>query len=115
MLQEVAITNQLDWLKYIPSIPRQGHCLPDGFDAYLKLLLPVGIDHSIPLEEYSPKRSTVTEMNARAAFWRKYDISGPSETDDKLTPIRYAELAKIWNVPYDKDFTSESIVKACGE
>lgn len=115
MLQEVAITDQLNWLKQGPFTSGQGHWLPDGFDAYLKLLLPVGIDYSIPLEEYSPKRSTVAEMNARAAFWRKYDIGGPSSTADKLTPIKYSELAKIWDVPYDKDFTSGKIIKACGE
>lgn len=54
-------------------------------------------------------------MNARAAFWRKYDIGGLLATDDKLTPIKYSELAKIWNIPYDKDFTIEKIIKACGE
>ena len=115
MLQEIAITDQLDWLKHGPFTSGQGHWLPNGFDAYLKLLLPVGIDYSIPLEEYSPKRSTIAEINARAAFWRKYDIDGPSATDDKLTPIKYSELARIWNIPYDKEFTSEKIIKACGE
>lgn len=54
-------------------------------------------------------------MNARAAFWRKYDIGGPSATDDKLNLIKHSELAKIWDIPYDKDFTPEKIIKACGE
>ena len=115
MLQEVVTTDQLDWLKLPPAAPGQGHGLPAGFEAYLKLLLPIGIDRSIPLEEYSPKRSTVAEMNARAAFWRKYNIGGPSKTDAKLTPIKYSELATIWGVPYDKDFTPERITKAYGE
>lgn len=115
MLQEVVITDQLDWLKLHPATPGQGHALPTGFGAYLKLLLPVGIDHSIPLEEYSPKRSTVAEMKARAAFWRKYGIGDPLKTDTKLIHIKYSELAKIWSVPYDKDFTPERIIKAYGE
>jgi hypothetical protein len=115
MLQEVVIIDQLNWLKLHPVTSGQGHGLPIGFEAYLKLLLPIGIDRSIPLEEYSPKRSTVAEMNARAAFWRKYDIDGSSKTDDKLIPIKYSQLAKIWSIPYDKDSTPERIIKAYGE
>ncbi|MDJ0367749.1 hypothetical protein QMK33_21600 [Hymenobacter sp. H14-R3] len=114
-MQEVVIINQLDWLKNNACTLGRGHCLPAGFDSYLKLLLPIGIDHSISLAEYSPRRGTVAEMNARAAFWRKYDIGGPSASDDKLTSVKYSELAEIWNVPYNKDFTPDKIAKACGE
>lgn len=115
MLQEVAITTQLDWLQLPPCTPGRSHGLPNCFDVYLKLLMPIVIDYIIPLAEYSPKRHTIPQLNARAAFWRKYDIGGPSATDEKLTPIKYSELAKIWNVPYNKEFTADKIAEACGE
>ncbi|GAB3636783.1 hypothetical protein GCM10027422_23730 [Hymenobacter arcticus] len=115
MLQEVVIITQLDWLQLRSCAPGQSHRLPNCFNSYLKLLLPIRIDHNIPLAEHSSRRSTTPEVNARAAFWRKYDIGGPSATDDKLTPVKDSELAKVRNVPYNKDFTTENIAKKCSE
>ncbi|TDN37768.1 hypothetical protein E4631_02645 [Hymenobacter sp. UV11] len=105
MLQEVPLTDQLDWVSK----------LPQEFDVYLKILFPIGIDHHIPLEEYSFKRKTIAELNARAAFWRKYGIGSPAANDEGLTPIKYCELAQIWGIPYNDSFTPDHISARFGE
>jgi len=109
MLREIAITDQLDWLSNVPYTPGQPHWLPQGFEAYLKILFPIGIDHRILLEKYSFKSSSIAEMNAHAAFYRKYDLGGPTTTDDQLTHITYHALAQNWGIPYTSSFTPADI------
>jgi hypothetical protein len=75
----------------------------------LKILLPIGIDRRIPIAEYSFKSSSIAEMNAREAFYRKYDLGGPTATDDHLTPITYRELAQYWGIPYTSSFTPGNV------
>ena len=71
----VTITDQLTWLpdhagSAAPTVPG----LPAGYEAYLKLLPPLGIDRSVPIAEYSFARGSVAELNARVAFWNKHGI-----------------------------------------
>ena len=63
-LSQIAITNHLAWLPENTSgatATVQG--LPAGYGACLKLLLPLGIDSSVPVSDYSFARSTVAELN----------------------------------------------------
>jgi hypothetical protein len=114
MLQEVAITNQLDWLATVPGSEGQRHGLPKGFDKYLKVLLPLGIDRAVPIEQYSFRSNSIEAMNARAAFWNQYSIVQGQPLPERLERITYREVAKALDIPYDARFSAASISNAYG-
>jgi len=115
-LHLVSITEQLDWL----SINRKNAAknlfgLPLVFDAYLKILLPLGIDHSIPIATYSFAKRTVADLNFRAAFWNQHDIINGQPSPEHLESITYREVADILGLKYNSEFDSNSIRRFYGE
>jgi len=114
LLSRVAITSQLAWLPENASGAAALPGLPAGYGACLKLLLPLGIDASVPIADYSFARSTVAELNARAAFWNKYGIMAGQPTAGRLQPITHREVAATLDLPYDADFGRAAISQAYG-
>lgn len=113
--QRVAITNQLAWLPGdIGTAPTALSGLPTDYEAYLKLLLPLGIDSSVPIADYSFACSTVAALNARAAFWNNYGIVAGQPTAGRLQPITHREVAATLNLPYDANFGQAAISRAYG-
>ena len=113
-LSQVAITSQLAWLPENMSGATALPELPAGYGAYLKLLLPLGIDTSVPLADYSFARNTVAELNARAAFWHKHGIVMGQPTASRLQPITHRAVAAALGLPYDAAFSSAAIRQAYG-
>jgi|GEM_PF-2568057 len=114
-LQRVAITGQLAWLPSDTEIaPAALAGLPADYEAYLKLPLPLEIDTSVPIADYSFARSTVAELNARAAFWNKYGIVAGQPTASRLQPITCREVAASLDLPYNADFGRAAISRAYG-
>jgi hypothetical protein len=116
MLNSVPITDQLEWL------PLKGESkaadllgLPAAFDAYLKILPPLGIDRSIPITAYSFAKRTIIDLNARAAFWDKHGIINGKPGPGKLEKISYRELAAGLGLAYNSEFNSEIIRQFYGE
>ena len=113
--QPVALTDQLTWLPVAAGTSADAAPgLPIGYAAYLKVLPPLGIDHSIPIAEYSFAQKTVSELNARVAFWDKYGISQGQPAASKLVGITYREVATSLGLVYDAQFGSAAIVRAYG-
>jgi hypothetical protein len=115
-LQALSITDQLSWL---PTQPQQAAtacpALPSGYDAYLKLLLPLGIDPSVPIASYSFAKRTIVDLTARAAFWDTYHIQRGQPDPTRLRPITYREVSTRLGVVYDAAFDSEAIRRHYGE
>ncbi len=111
----VPITDQLAWLPAHTGIAAKIlPALPAGYEAYLKLLPPLGIDRSIPVTEYSFACRTVAELNARAAFWNEYEIVQGQPTASRLQRISYQEIATSLGLRYDADFGNAAISRAYG-
>lgn len=113
-LQRVAITNQLAWLPGNAGVAAVLPGLPVGYEAYLKLLLPLGIDRDVPIADYSFARSTVAELSARAAFWNKHGIVVGQPMASRLQPITHREVAATLGLPYDVGFSRAAISQAYG-
>jgi hypothetical protein len=114
-LSRVTITSQLAWLPENASGATAALLgLPAGYEAYLKLLLPLGIDRSVPIGDYSFACSTVAALNARTAFWDKYGIVISQPTASRLQPITHREVAATLGLPYDTDFGRAAISQAYG-
>ncbi|GAA4038760.1 hypothetical protein GCM10022409_25510 [Hymenobacter glaciei] len=110
------ITNQLEWL----PVKREGIAfdllgLPAGFDAYLKILHPIGVDRSIPITAYSFAKRTIADLNTRAAFWDKYGIANGKPEPSKLENVSYREIAASLGIAYNSEFNSETIQQFYGE
>lgn len=115
-LRPIAITGQLDWL----TISRENSAhnlfgLPQIFEAYLKVLLPLGIDPSIPIADYSFAKRTVADLNIRAAFWNQHGIVNGQPNPLRLKGITYREVADALGLEYDAEFDSNSISRFYGE
>jgi hypothetical protein len=114
-LSRVAIASQLAWLPENASgAAAAWPGVPAGYGAYLKLLLPLGIDSSVPIAGYSFACSTVAALNARAAFWNNYGIVAGQPTASRLQPITHREVAATLGLPYDADFGRAAISRAYG-
>ena len=113
-LSQVAITSQLAWLPENTSGAAALSGLPAGCGTYLKLLLPLGVDTSVPLADYSFACSTVAELNTRAAFWNKYGIVKGQPKTSRLRPITNRAIAAMLGLPYDAAFSSAVISQAYG-
>jgi len=115
-LQALPITDQLDWL---PVHAQQAAVacpdLPPGYEAYLKLLLPLGIDPSVPIASYSFAKRTVADLNARAAFWDTYQIQQGQPVATRLQPITYRELSTTLGLAYEATLDSAVIQRHYGE
>jgi hypothetical protein len=115
-LQALSITDQLHWL---PTQPPHGATvcpvLPSGYDTYLKLLLPLGVDPDVPIAAYSFAKRTVADLNARAAFWDTYHIQRGQPNPARLQPITYREVSTQLGVGYDASFDSTAIRRHYGE
>lgn len=116
MLQMLPISNQLSWL------PTHSHnaaaaCpdLPSGYDAYLKLLIPLGIDLSVPIAAYSFAKRTIADLNARAAFWNTYHIQQGQPEAARLQPITYRELSTTLGLAYEATLDSAAIQRHYGD
>jgi hypothetical protein len=112
-LQRVAIADQIAWLPGAAA-PAALTGLPTGYEAYLKLLLPLGVDTSVPIADYSFARSTVAELNARAAFWDKHGIVLGQPAASRLQPITHRAVAASLGLPYDAGFGGAAISRAYG-
>jgi hypothetical protein len=114
-LQAIPITDQLSWL---PIHPPQAAAacarLPSGYDAYLKFLLPLGIDPSVPIASYSFAKRTLANLNARAAFWDRYHIQ-QGQPAARLQPITYRELSATLGLAYEATLDSAAIRRHYGE
>ncbi|WP_460585743.1 hypothetical protein [Hymenobacter arcticus] len=114
-LQTVPITDQLAWLPQTPATAAPAAPgLPPGYAAYLKLLPPLGIDLSVPIAEYSFAQRTVAELNARAAFWKKYGIVQGQPSANRLETITYREVAAALDLVFDAQFSGADIARAYG-
>ena len=114
-LQRVPITDQLAWLPDdTAATPAALAGLPTGYEVYLKLLLPLGIDRSVPIAEYSFACGTVAELNARAAFWNKYGIVLGQPAASCLQPITHRAVAASLGLPYDANSGGAAISRAYG-
>lgn len=115
-LQTLPLTNQLSWL---PTHPGQGatacSALPRGYEVYLKLLPPLGIDPAVPIASYSFAKRTPADLNARAAFWGMHQIQQGQPNPARLLPITYRELSTRLGVAYDAAFDSAAIRRHYGE
>lgn len=85
-----------------------------GYEAYIKLLPPLGIDTAIPLADYAADCRTVADLNKRAAFWDAHGIRLGAPTPERLQPITYREVAKIFGLIYDEKMSGEAIRLAYG-
>jgi hypothetical protein len=115
-LRTLPITDQLGWL---PTHPQQAaaacSALPSGYDVYLKLLSPLGIDPSVPITSYSFAKRTSADLNARAAFWNTYHIERGQPDPARLQPISYREVSTRLDLAYDATLDSGAIRRHYGE
>ena len=112
----IPITKQLDWL--IISHENAAHNLfklPHIFEAYLKILPPLGIDPIIPISDYPFAKRTVADLNIRAAFWNQYGIINGQPNPERLKSITYREVANALGLEYNAEFDSNSISRFYGE
>lgn len=115
-LQTLPITNQLDWLPIHPSQAATIYAaLPRGYDVYLKLLSPLGIDPSVPIASYSFAKRTIADLNAHAAFWDTYHIQRGQPDPARLQPVTYREVSTHLGLAYDVMLDSEAIRRHYGE
>jgi hypothetical protein len=114
-LRPVTITNQLAWLpRNTGAAAAALQELPARYEAYLKLLPPLGIDRDVPIADYSFARRTVAELNARAAFWNTYGIVQGQPMASHLQQISYQQVAATLGLPYNADFDAATIRRAYG-
>lgn len=115
-LQPLPLINQLGWL---PTHPSQAAAacaaLPPGYDVYLKLLSPLGIDPQVPIASYSFATRTNADLNARAAFWDTYHIQRGRPDPARLQPVTYREVGMHLGLAYDATLDSEAIRRHYGE
>lgn len=115
-LRTLPITDQLGWL---PTHPSQAAiscaALPRGYDVYLKLLFPLGIDPTVPIASYSFAKRTSADLNARAAFWDRYHIQRGQPDPARLQPITYREVSTQLGLAYDATLDREAIRRHYGE
>jgi hypothetical protein len=115
-LQALPLTDQLSWL---PTHPQQAAAacarLPSGYEAYLKLLSPLGIDPSVPIAAYSFAKRTLADLNARAAFWDTYHIQQGQPEPARLRPITYREVSARLGLAYEATLDSAAIQRYYGE
>lgn len=88
---------------------RVGNLLPDDFDTYIKILMPICIDKGMPIEDYSFKSKSIEELNKRVEFWNRHGIVDGHPAKDRLERITYEELANRLNIPFSKDIDSQLI------
>lgn len=116
MLRTLPITDHLGWL---PTYPQQiaAPCpaLPSGYDVYLKLLSPLGIDPSVPIAAYSFATRTSADLKARAAFWDTYHIQRGQPDPARLQPITYREVSAQLGLAYEATLDSAAIRRHYGE
>ncbi len=111
----IPIADQLNWLPRTPyAAVAVAPGLPPGYEVYLQLLPPLGIDRSIPIAEYSFATKTVAELNARVAFWDKYGIVLGQPSPEKLEAITYREVAASLDLNYDAQISGAAIARAYG-
>ena len=115
-LYPIPISEQLDWL----AINRDNAAnnlfgLPAIFEAYLKILPPLGIDYSVPIADYSFTKRTVADLNVRAVFWNQHNIINGQPNPEHLESITYREVAGILGLKYNAEFDSNSIRRFYGE
>ena len=115
MLKRIATLEQLDWVLKGARSNSEVHQLPRGFYAYIKILLPIGIDRSMPLQEYPAKGNSIATLNARADFWNRYGICLGHPSPEKLEATTNKEIAKLFGVEYNADFSSSLIAQTFGE
>ncbi|SMB98031.1 hypothetical protein SAMN00120144_3521 [Hymenobacter roseosalivarius DSM 11622] len=115
-LKSIAIDTQLNWLasSELRNDNSAARFLPHGFGAYLVILLPLGIDRGVPIEQYSFSTRTIQDLNARVYFWNQYGIVNGNPPPENLEHITYREIAQQLGLPYDATFNSEAIFKAYG-
>jgi hypothetical protein len=115
-LRTLPITDQLGWL---PTHSQQAaaacSALPSGYDVYLKLLSPLGIDSSVPIAAYSFAKRTSADLNARAAFWDTYHIQRGQPDPARLQPITYREVSAQLDLAYAATLDSAAIRRHYGE
>ncbi|HEX8330368.1 MAG TPA: hypothetical protein VF629_22750 [Hymenobacter sp.] len=115
-LRPIPITEQLDWL----VVNRENAAsnllgLPQIFEAYLRILPPLGIDPSISLTDYPFAKRTVADLNIRAAFWNQHGIINGQPNPERLESITYREVADVLGLKYNAEFDSDSIRSFYGE
>jgi len=115
-LRTLPITDQLSWLSAHPqqataACPR----LPSGYDVYLKLLPPLGIDPSVPIAAYSFATRTSADLKARAAFWDTHHIQRGQPDPTRLQPITYREVSAQLGLAYEATLDSAAIRRHYGE
>jgi hypothetical protein len=115
-LTAVPLADQLHWLPLTPEAAFPGSLgLPVGYEAYLKLLPPLGIDRSIPIAAYSFAQRTVADLNARAAFWNAHGIRQGQPSADRLERITYRQAAGLAGMPDDEPLSGEAIRRFYGD
>jgi hypothetical protein len=115
-LQVISIADQLGWL--VPQPPQAAAAcpgLPSGYDAYLKLLSPLGIDPNVPITAYSFAKRTLDDLNARAAFWATYHIQHGQPAAARLQPITYREVSATLGLAYEATLDSAAIQRHYSE
>lgn len=115
-LRTLSLIDQLGWL---PTHPQQAaaacSALPRGYDVYLKLLSPLGIDPSVPIASYSFAKHTTVDLNARAAFWDTHHIQRGQPDPARLQPITYREISAQLGLAYEATLDSAAIQRHYGE
>ncbi|UOG73456.1 hypothetical protein MTX78_15125 [Hymenobacter tibetensis] len=109
-LVSVPITNQLEWLSLaLVAAAPNSFGLPTGYEGYVKLLPPLGIDRRIPIASYSFAQRTVADLNARAAFWDAHGIRQGQPPVDQLERITYRQAATLAGMPDHEPISSEAM------
>lgn len=115
-LRTLPITDQLGWL---PIYPQQAAAacpaLPSGYDMYLKLLSPLGVDPSVPIASYSFATRTTADLNTRATFWDTHHIQRGRPDPTRLQPTTYYDVSTQLGLAYDAALDSEAIRRYYGE
>ena len=115
-LSSIPIVAQLNWLPInLQEAPSALPGLPLGYDAYIKVLPPLGIDPDIPIASYSFAKRTIAELNARAAFWDKYGIQQGQPDATRLKRTSYGEVGATIGLAYTAALDSSAIQRFYGE
>jgi hypothetical protein len=88
--------------------------VPAGFAAYVKLLPPLGIDRSIPIEAYPRASRTVEDLQARASFWTAHGIVRGKPPEARVVPTTYRAVAQWLGLPYTPALGADALVAAFG-
>jgi hypothetical protein len=115
-LRTLPIRDQLGWLPTHPQLAAAScPALPRGYDVYLKLLPPLGIDPSVPIASYSFATRTSADLNTRAAFWATHHIQRGQPDPTRLQPITYRQVSAQLGLAYEASLDSAAIRRHYGE